>query len=282
VRRTIWTSIMRSCATLRATSQVRAPAVAGRFYPAEASKLTETLAQLIAATPTTPTPAKGIIAPHAGYVYSGPTAAIAYAALAARAHEIEKVVLLGPAHRVHLQGLALPAASRFATPLGEVEIDAALATRALELPQVQRSDHAHALEHSLEVHVPFLQVLLPRFTLLPLVVGDATPEQVAALLELCWGGPETAIVISTDLSHYHSDEQASRLDRSTAAWIVGAEAPGLDPRRACGARCIDGLIALGRRRRLSIELLDLRNSGDTAGPRDQVVGYGAFAIHEAP
>jgi hypothetical protein len=273
---------MRSWATLRTTSQARAPAVAGRFYPAQATQLAETLEQLMAAAPRPPKPAKGIMAPHAGYVYSGPIAAAAYACLAPRAEQIEKVVLLGPAHRVHLQGLALPAASRFATPLGEVEIDAELATRALELPQVQRSDHAHALEHSLEVHVPFLQVLLPHFTLLPLVVGDATPEQVAELLELCWGGPETAIVISTDLSHYHSYEQATQLDRSTAEWIVAADAPGLDPRRACGARCVDGLIALGRRRQLAIELLDLRNSGDTAGPRDQVVGYGAFAIHEAP
>lgn len=225
--------------------------------------------------------AKGIIAPHAGYVYSGPIAASAYAALAPRAQQIEKVVLLGPAHRVHLQGLALPEASRFATPLGEVEIDAELAIRALALPQVQRSAQAHALEHSLEVHVPFLQALLPHFTLLPLVVGEASPEQVAEVLELCWGGPETAIVISSDLSHYHSYAEATRLDRSTAEWIASASTPGLDPHRACGARCIDGLIALARPRRLAIELLDLRNSGDTAGPRDQVVGYGAFAIHEA-
>lgn len=269
-----------------ASSHARAPAVAGRFYPGEASQLANTLAQLMAgANPATPPkPAKGIIAPHAGYVYSGPIAATAYAALAPRARQIEKVVLLGPAHRVHLRGLALPTASRFATPLGEVEIDAELATQALALPQVQRSDQAHALEHSLEVHVPFLQALLPHFTLLPLVVGDASPEQVAELLELCWGGPETAIVISSDLSHYHSYAEATRLDRATAAWITSAMSsgsPGLGSERACGARCIDGLIALGERRQLAIELLDLRNSGDTAGPRDQVVGYGAFAIHEA-
>jgi AmmeMemoRadiSam system protein B len=222
---------------------------------------------------------KGVIAPHAGYVYSGPVAATAYATLRARAQEIEKVVLLGPAHRVYLQGLALPAAKRFATPLGEIPIDEELAARVLTLPFVTRSDQAHALEHSLEVHLPFLQRILPRFRLLPLVVGDATPEQVAAVLELCWGGPETAIVISSDLSHYHPYTEASRLDHATAEWIVHTSEPGLDPHRACGARCIDGLVALGRRRPLELELLDLRNSGDTAGGRDQVVGYGAFAIH---
>lgn len=233
---------------------------------------------------------KGIIAPHAGYVYSGPIAATGYASLAAHAEQIRKVVLLGPDHHVYVRGLALPTAARFSTPLGEVEIDADLATRALELPQVTRNAEAHALEHSLEVHVPFLQLLLrPGFTLLPVVVGDATPEQVAEVLERCWGGPETAIVISTDLSHYHSYADATRIDHATAKWIVAAmstSSPGLAPSRACGARCIDGLIELGRRRDLRIEPLDLRNSGDIrgdiAGARDQVVGYGAFAIHEAP
>ena len=277
---------MRCWATLRASSQARPPAVAGSFYPGQATQLAGALEQLMAKAPGPPAraaePVKGIIAPHAGYVYSGPIAATAYATLAARADQIHKVVLLGPAHRVHLQGLALPVASRFATPLGEVEIDAELAARVLELPQVQRNAQAHAHEHSLEVHLPFLQALLPQFSLLPLVVGDATPEQVAEVLELCWGGPETAIVISSDLSHYHSYAEATQLDHATANWIVSANAPGLDPRRACGARCIDGLIALGQRHPLAIELLDLRNSGDTAGPRDQVVGYGAFAIHETP
>ncbi|WP_052554767.1 AmmeMemoRadiSam system protein B [Enhygromyxa salina] len=263
--------------------RARAPAVAGRFYPREPTELAGALAQLMAGvgSPAPRHAAKGIIAPHAGYVYSGPVAATAYASLAARAQLIEKVVLLGPAHRVYVRGLALPAASWFATPLGEVEIDPTLAARALELACVQRSAQAHALEHSLEVHIPFLQTLLPHFTLLPLVVGDASPQQVAAVLERCWGGPETAIVISSDLSHYHSYAEAARLDRATASWITSANTPGLDPQRACGARCIDGLIALGQQRRLDIELLDLRSSGDTAGSRDQVVGYGAFAIHES-
>ena len=221
-----------------------------------------------------------MIAPHAGYVFSGAIAATAYASLHARAREIQKVVLLGPAHRVYIEGVALPLADRFATPLGEVPIDAELARRVLELPFVERSTPAHAAEHSLEVQVPFCRQILPEFSLLPLVVGDARPEQVAAVLELCWGGPETAIVISSDLSHYHPYAEATEIDRATAEWITRASKPGLDPRRACGARCIDGLIELGRRRQLRIDLLDLRNSGDTAGSRDQVVGYAAFAIYE--
>lgn len=261
-------------------ARTRPPAVAGRFYPGSPTQLGASVEDLLAAVPTAAQTAKGVIAPHAGYVYSGAVAATAYASLRGRAHEITKVVLLGPAHRVYLHGLALPLADRFATPLGEVPIDTELARRVLALPFVERSAPAHALEHSLEVHVPFLQRMLGEFALLPLVVGDARPEQVAAVLELCWGGPETALVISSDLSHYHEYAAANAIDRATAEWITHASKPGLDPRRACGARCIDGLIELGRRRPLRVELLDLRNSGDTAGTRDQVVGYGAFAIHE--
>lgn len=263
-----------------ASPVTRPPAVAGRFYAGDASQLAADVERLLAAASPCAGVPKGIIAPHAGYVYSGPVAATAYACLRARAHEIRKVVLLGPAHRVYLSGLALPASDRFATPLGEVPIDAELATRVLSLPFVERSREAHALEHSLEVHVPFLQRLLPDFSLLPLVVGDTQPSEVAAVLELCWGGPETALVISSDLSHFHDYAEATQLDRATADWITHAAAPGLDPRRACGARCIDGLIAYGSRHPLDIELLDLRNSGDTAGPRREVVGYGSFAIHE--
>ncbi len=263
------------------SSRVRPPAVAGRFYPGSPAQLGAAVDALLGEAPDPRSPApKGVIAPHAGYVYSGPIAATAYASLRARAAQIRKVVLLGPAHRVHLQGLAVPVAERFATPLGEVEVDAELVAAALALPQVVRADQPHALEHSLEVQLPFLQVLLPRFSLLPLVVGDARPAAVAEVLARVWGGPETLIVISSDLSHYHDYAEARRLDADTAAWIVRSGAPGLDPRRACGARCIDGLIEFGRRHPLALELLDLRNSGDSAGPRDQVVGYAAFAIHE--
>jgi MEMO1 family protein len=267
---------------VRRLARVHPPAVAGRFYPGSPEQLGASVRELLAAAKVPyPTPPKGVIAPHAGYVYSGPIAATAYASVCARAAQIERVVVLGPAHRVYLNGLALPNAERFATPLGEVEIDAELAAAALELGAVTRDSRAHTLEHSLEVHVPFLQTILPRFTLLPLVVGDVEPEQVADLLERVWGGDETLIVISSDLSHYHEYDEARRLDAATAAWIESSRDPGLDPQRACGARCIDGLIAFGRRRPLSIRRLDLRNSGDTAGSRAQVVGYGAFAIYES-
>lgn len=260
---------------------MRPPAVAGRFYPGVAAELDAVVNRLLAGVRSLATSSpKGVIAPHAGYVYSGPIAATAYASLRARATQIQTVVLLGPAHRVHLDGLALPAADRFATPLGEIEIDPALAASVLELPQVIRSEQAHALEHSLEVHLPFLQRLIPAFTLLPLLVGDASPTAVAEVLERVWGGPETLIVVSSDLSHYHDYAEAQRLDQATAAWIASTRTPGLDPRRACGARCIDGLLEYGRRHPLALDLLDLRNSGDTAGPRDQVVGYAAFAIRE--
>ncbi|WP_346017074.1 AmmeMemoRadiSam system protein B [Pseudenhygromyxa sp. WMMC2535] len=268
----------------------RPPAVSGRFYPGRPAQLAETVDELLDAAPLPARPGasmavpqavpKALIAPHAGYVYSGPIAASAYVHLRAAAARIHRVVLLGPAHRVYVEGVALPAASRFTTPLGALEVDAELAARVAALPFVVHSDEAHALEHALEVQLPFLQRVLDHFTILPLVVGAASPTQVAALLEQVWGGPETLIVISSDLSHYHGYDQARRLDADTAAQIVANHGPGIDPKRACGARCIDGLLELGRRRPLDIELLDLRSSGDTAGPRDQVVGYAAFCVHE--
>lgn len=263
-------------------ASTRPPAVAGRFYPGRAAELDATIRELLAKVeaPSAEDPPKALIAPHAGYVYSGPVAASAYARLRPHAERIERVVLLGPAHRVYLDGLALPEATRFATPLGEIAIDAELAAELARLPQVIRSDAAHAAEHSLEVQLPFLQEVLGEFSLIPLVVGRASPSDVAEVLAKAWGGPETLIVISSDLSHYHGYEQAQRLDRATAEFIVESRGPGVDPERACGAKCIDGLLELGRRRPMRIELLDLRNSGDTAGPRDQVVGYGAFAVHE--
>lgn len=265
------------------TTRVRPAAVAGRFYPGERDELTRVVDRLLASARVHEGgPPKALIVPHAGYVYSGSVAASAYARVKARASTIRQVVLLGPAHRVHLQGLAVPSSAAFQTPLGDVTIDRALVDRARSLAQVVVSDEAHRDEHSLEVQLPFVQRLLARFSLLPVVVGRASPREVAELLERVWGGDETLVVVSSDLSHYHSYAEAAALDRQTAAWIVASEQPGLDPRRACGAACIDGLIELSRREpgRLRRELIDLRSSGDTAGSRDQVVGYGAFAVHE--
>ncbi|MGH8248488.1 MAG: AmmeMemoRadiSam system protein B [Gammaproteobacteria bacterium] len=258
----------------------RRPAVAGTFYPSDPSDLRTTVEFLIAhAAGTGPAP-KGLIVPHAGYLYSGPVAACAYATLTPRRVRIRRVVLLGPAHRVYVHGLALPAAATFETPLGLVEIDRAWVNRLAGLPQVSILDAAHALEHSLEVQLPFLQVALSGFKLVPLVVGDAASDSVAEVLETLWGDEETLIVVSSDLSHYHDYETAHRLDGATCRAIEELRQEAIGPEEACGCMPLGGLLTLARRRRLNVQLLDLRNSGDTAGPRDRVVGYGAFAVHE--
>lgn len=264
------------------TSSVRAPAVAGMFYPGEGRELAQNLAQMLGAAahdaPSRAVP-KAIIAPHAGYIYSGPVAASVYALLSPARSRIRRVVLLGPTHRVAIKGLALPGCQAFATPIGTVEIDTAAAAQLRGLPQVVVSAQAHALEHSLEVHLPFLQTVFEKFTLVPLAVGHATDQEVAEVLEALWGGPETLIVVSSDLSHYLSYDDAQAVDRATAASIIGL-ATDLSHEQACGATPVTGLTRVARRRGLKPELIDLRNSGDTAGDRSRVVGYGAFAFYE--
>ncbi|MGC2049171.1 MAG: AmmeMemoRadiSam system protein B [Gallionella sp.] len=222
---------------------------------------------------------KALIAPHAGYIYSGPIAATAYATLLPVASRIRRVVLLGPTHRVAVRGLALPGADAFDTPLGRVMLDTAAASAIARLPQVTVSAQAHALEHSLEVHLPFLQSVLTDFTLLPLAVGMATADEVAEVLEVLWGGEETLIVISSDLSHYLPYATAQRVDNETAQSILKLHQP-IAHDHACGGTPVSGLIVAAQRRHLTPHLLDLRNSGDTAGTRDQVVGYASFAFTE--
>ena len=262
--------------------KIRPAAVAGSFYPESPTELAREVAALIrAAAPAHATRApKALIVPHAGYVYSGPVAASAYATLAAARHAIRRVVLLGPTHRVALRGLALPQATAFATPLGTVALDEALALALRDLPQVTQSDAPHRLEHSLEVQLPFLQAALEEFSLLPLAVGDATVREIAEVLDRVWGGAETLILVSSDLSHYHAYAEAQRLDRNTAGQIL-ALSPLSDFDQACGALPVNGLIDCARRRGLVPRLLDLRNSGDTAGDKSRVVGYGAFAFDAA-
>lgn len=261
---------------------IRPAAVAGMFYPAHADALRSEVRALLADAhpPPPPRPPKALIAPHAGYVYSGPIAASAYATLGAARERIRRVVLLGPVHRVAVRGLALPGADRFATPLGEVEVDAAAIAALRELPQVVESPSAHALEHSLEVQLPFLQAALGDFRLVPLAVGDAAPAEVAQVLERVWGGTETLVVVSSDLSHYLPYEAARRIDADTLAAMLALE-PRLDHRQACGATPVNGLLQLARRRGMRPALLDARNSGDTAGDRQRVVGYAALAFCEA-
>lgn len=261
------------------TETTRAPAVAGRFYPAASAVLGADVDAFVAgAVPASRAGApKALIVPHAGYVYSGPIAGSAYATLSARRGMIRRVVLLGPAHRVALRGLARPDADRLGTPLGSLRIDERLDAL---VPWVPRHAAAHAEEHSLEVQLPFLlRVLGPDVTVAPFVVGAASRAEVARVLDALWGGEETVIVISSDLSHYLPYDVAREVDRQTADAIARKTA-GIDPERACGARAIEGLLEVARRRGLEVETLDLRTSGDTAGTRDEVVGYGAFALYE--
>jgi AmmeMemoRadiSam system protein B/AmmeMemoRadiSam system protein A len=259
---------------------IRPAAVAGMFYPAHPDQLSRELKVMLdrAAPPSRAELPKAVIVPHAGYVYSGDIAASVYRRLSAARDTIKRVVLLGPAHRVFVRGLALPASEGFATPLGTVKIDAAARESVLALPQICVDERAHAPEHSLEVQLPFLQTVLGDFMLLPLVVGDATPAEVAEVLERVWGGPETLIVISSDLSHYLPYAAARRLDRATADKILRGE-HALVHDEACGATPVNGLLLAARHLGLEAELVDLRNSGDTAGDRSRVVGYAGFTFH---
>ena len=263
-------------------NSVRPAAVAGMFYPGSAAELRRDVAAMLASAATQargrPVP-KAIIAPHAGYVYSGPIAASVYARLAPARGTIERVVLLGPVHRVPVRGLALPDARALATPLGEIAVDAAAVAKIAKLPQVCVSGPAHAMEHSLEVHLPFLQEVLGDFTVVPLAVGDATADEVAQVLDALWGGDETLIVISSDLSHYLGYSDAQATDRATAQAILDLKT-NISHEQACGGTPVNGLLRTARGRRLKPELIDLRNSGDTAGDRRRVVGYGAFAFYE--
>jgi AmmeMemoRadiSam system protein B/AmmeMemoRadiSam system protein A len=261
-------------------THVRPPAVAGMFYPADRARLgamVDGLLQAAERAPQRDVIPKALIAPHAGYIYSGPTAAAAYACLRPARARIRRVVLMGPVHRVPVRGLALPGVEAFETPLGRVPIDQAAIDQVRHLPQVVQSSAAHQAEHSLEVHLPFLQRVLDEFTLVPFAVGDASGEEVAEVLDALWGGDETLIVVSSDLSHYLPYDTARRIDAETAARIVDLRSD-IDHDRACGGTPVNGLMLSALRRKLAVEVIDLRNSGDTAGDRDRVVGYGSFAI----
>lgn len=262
------------------TSVIRKPAVAGLFYEADAAQLLHDIQALMeGAHAHTSATVKALIVPHAGYIYSGATAATAYATLRERRDTIKHVVLLGPAHRVPVRGLALPGADRFDTPLGSVATDCQAVQAIAALPQVVTCIDAHTQEHALEVQLPFLQYLLSDFTVLPLVVGIATAEEVAEVLEQVWGGDETLIVISSDLSHYLPYATAQQVDHATVQSILQLRQP-ITHDQACGGTSINGLIAAALKHKLKPHLLDLRNSGDTAGSRDRVVGYAAIAFCE--
>jgi hypothetical protein len=259
---------------------VRPPAVAGTFYPDDAAMLAATVERDLSRAETRPAaqgPApKAMIAPHAGYVYSGPVAATAYARLKPVAGRITRVVLIGPAHYVPFRGLAASSADAFATPLGAVPVDRAAVESVRALAQVAVLDSAHRREHSLEVQLPFLQTVLDEFAIVPLLAGDATYDEVREVLEHLWNGPETLIVISSDLSHYRDYATAQRLDAATAAAIERLRPDDIGGEQACGRIPVGGLLKVARLKGLCARTLDLRNSGDTAGPRGEVVGYGSF------
>ena len=259
---------------------VRPPAVADMFYPGDAAVLRNDVLAMLAMARTEPLTPKAIIVPHAGYVYSGPVAASAFALLAPLRGRVERVVLLGPVHRVWVAGLALPGVEAFETPLGRIRLDQNAIRDLAPLPQVETNFNAHAMEHSLEVQLPFLQTVLGEFRLVPLAVGGASPHQVAEVLEALWGGAETLIVVSSDLSHYLPYLEARESDAGTAEAILHLHSD-LTGERACGAHPVNGLLLAARRKGLKPHLLDLRNSGDTAGDKSRVVGYGAFAFTEA-
>jgi MEMO1 family protein len=265
-------------------TSIRQPAVAGAFYPGRADELegvvSAFMTQAAAALPDPLPVPKAIIAPHAGYVYSGANAALAYARLKPAAETIKRVILLGPGHRVALKGLALSSADAFSTPLGDIPIDGKAALEIADLPQVHVVDAAHAEEHSLEVHLPFLQNVLGDFKVLPLVIGDTPPSDIAQVLDLLWGGAETLIVVSTDLSHFLDYETANNLDSKTCQAIENLAPQDIGQDQACGRYPVKGLLVTAKRRGLTVETLGLCNSGDTAGTKDRVVGYGAWAFFE--
>ena len=262
---------------------IRQPAVAGAFYPGQRQTLLNDVRDMLGAAgpglDTVLSVPKAVIVPHAGYIYSGDTAALAYAHVAAGRNVIRRVVLLGPVHRVPVRGLALPGGDAFATPLGEVALDAQAIAEIAHLPQVVVSPSAHSLEHSLEVQLPFLQAVLDDFKLVPLAVGDATPTEVAQVLEALWGGPETLLVVSSDLSHFLPYAVAQAVDQETVQQILSLEG-SLTHNQACGGMAINGLLLAARRHHLRPELLGLCNSGDTAGDKSRVVGYASIAFTE--
>lgn len=261
---------------------IRPPAVAGTFYPANPDVLRDVIEQDLAqATPASDISVpKVLIVPHAGYIYSGPIAASAFVLLEPYRQSIKRVVIIGPSHRVGFTGVAISNADFFDTPLGAIAVDKVAQARLSEIAGVHIIDEAHAAEHSLEVQLPFLQFMLDKFTIVPIVAGDADPQLIAKIIETLWGGSETLIVISSDLSHFHQYQTARQLDQATSQAILDLDVNAVDSQHACGCVGIKGLLAFAQHHPLEATVLDMRNSGDTAGSKDSVVGYGAYLFTE--
>jgi MEMO1 family protein len=260
--------------------RTRPPAFAGMFYPDKPQELAAAIKTYIAEAtpPATPTPPKAVVAPHAGYIYSGPVAGTAYASLAARGDQVERVILLGPSHRVAFAGVATSGAGVFETPIGPISVDREAVASLVQAGLAREFEPAHENEHSLEVQLPFLKQLFPAARVIPLLAGDDDWHAAEQVLGALWGGDETAIVVSSDLSHYHDYATARKIDAGTARSMERLAAGKVDHEQACGATGVNALLALAAKKELACTTLDLRNSGDTAGPRNRVVGYGAFAV----
>ncbi|MCF7981139.1 MAG: AmmeMemoRadiSam system protein B [Pseudomonadales bacterium] len=256
---------------------IRAPAVAGTFYPADANVLRHQVESMLTRSGTQSIPVKALIVPHAGYIYSGQIAAKAYRLLEGNT-KFKQIVLFGPAHYVYVEGLVVPSVSHFSTPLGQIPVDLKIIGGILDMPQVSVSNDAHAPEHSLEVQLPFLQMVLTDFNLIPVLVGNATTEQTAEVIERLWGDEETLLLISSDLSHFHSYAEALSIDRMTNEAICH-RSENLKGEQACGCRAINGLMHCAKKRNLKVTPIGLCNSGDTAGDKKRVVGYGAYALY---
>lgn len=264
-------------------SHTRYPAVAGMFYSADKQTLKHDVDTYLQQNkPSVPLDMpKAIVVPHAGYVYSGPVAASAYNYLLPFRQKIKRVILLGPSHHVAFSGMAVPESDIFNTPLGNIQLDTKSIQSILDLPYVIASDRAHAQEHSLEVQLPFLQEVLDEFSLVPIVVGDAERHDVAEVINTLMqqDDGETIVVISSDLSHYHEYNEAIKMDSATSEAIVNLQPDLISYEDACGRNGIKGMLTVAAEKKLKVEQVDLRNSGDTAGSKDRVVGYGAYVIH---
>jgi AmmeMemoRadiSam system protein B len=261
----------------------RSAAVSGLFYPDEPQILRDTIDTLLSqsAIKEQSTQVKAIIAPHAGYQYSGLTAARVYKQLQTLRDRIQRVVLLGPSHRVAFEGMALTEADFFETPLGQIKVNKDDYPQLLAMENMFVFEQAHVAEHCIEVQLPFLQRILNNFTIIPIVVGIADPHSVSNIIESLWGGDETLFVISSDLSHYQSYESAQQTDNETSRAILDLDFNAIQPNNACGCMAVNGLLNFAHRHPLTVKLIDQCNSGDTAGDKDKVVGYGSYLFEEA-
>ncbi len=253
--------------------------VAGLFYPSEPEELKSMLETFVNTAKSVNNLTRAVIAPHAGYVYSGPIAGSAYKALYSSKENIKNVIILSPSHNCSFDGVATHSAQAFSTPLGDIEVNQELKEKIASLPFIKELDEAFIREHALEVHLPFIQYVLPHAKILPLVVGQTYPEEIQMLIETLWNDPSNAFVISTDLSHFLSYMQAQKLDSLTAKQFERKLFQEIHHEQCCGYFPVRGMLKFAKEHGLKISTLDLRNSADTAGDKGRVVGYGSFMIH---